>query len=98
MKATVYKLLEISDNAYETEFYRTEILNENELREKFLWYLQNDYFNEESLKYYNVDKDINDLDTSTMLNVFNDNGDYDLEHTFYVEQVEIEINDNDIYD
>lgn len=104
MKAVMYKLLEIDDNAVESEFYRTEILTENELREKFLWYLQNDYFNEDLLKYYSVKKDtdeftaMNDLDINTILCVFNENDDYDLEHTFCVEQVEIEITDNEIYD
>lgn len=93
MKVVLYKFLEINDNAVESEFSRTEILNEEELREKFYWYLQNNYFDDNILKRYDISKNIKKVDVldktdiSAIFSIFAENGDYN-KQKFRIKQYE----------
>lgn len=97
MKVTLYKLLEVQDSCW-SDFDNVQVLTETELRSAFIWYLENDYFNKENLKLFTINlqsqgiEDIkNNIDISTIYNIFAENGVYDSDQRFCIEQVEIEL-------
>lgn len=101
MHAVLYKVYkkDKSDCQWE-QFVATDIMNEYDLRQFYREQIDLGYLHPDNL----ADKDITvlddpqDIDLDAILELLNDNDNYDDKHNYFVEQVSIRLGDNDLYD
>lgn len=91
MKKRLYKFIDLGDQDTRYEIFdAVEVLNEKELREKFLYMMENGIIPQKEIDdpYYANDKEFNDIDT--IVDMINDICNYTLQY-YIVQEIDVEI-------